>query len=388
MHIADGVLPLTSLAAGWAGTAVVTGFTLRKAPFEDLSKAAVMTAGFFVASLIHVPLGPTSVHLTLNGLLGIVLGPLAFPAILVGLILQALLFQHGGLLTVGANALMLGLPALLAALIFQMRKFFPQRHLAALFAFLAGAVAIAFSGVILALWLASAGREFWAIARLALVAHLPLMPLEGLVCAGSAVFLEKIKPDVLWRPTSKRARLGPLGLAALLFCLAIPLPAQAHKLLVSATPQADGTLTVQAFFPDGAPAQDVPVSLTPPDGSPPLVGKTDAQGNARFAHLKPGAHRLEAGDPLGHRAEKRVVVPGKAGPPAPRAAPQQAPAPSGAAAAASPATSAPPSTPPSPPGEPIPWTSVLAGLGFIFGISAFITVLKLRAEVRRHASRH
>ena len=44
--------------------------------------------------------------------------------------------------------------------------------------------------------------------------------------------------------------------------------------------------------------------------------------------------------------------------------------------------------PPPPPGEPIPWTSVLAGLGFIFGISAFITVLKLRAEVRRHASRH
>jgi len=388
MHIADGVLPLTSLAAGWAGTAVVTGLTLRKAPFEDLSKAAVMTAGFFVASLIHVPLGPTSVHLTLNGLLGIVLGPLAFPAILVGLILQALLFQHGGLLTVGANALMMGLPALLAALIFQGRKFFPQRHLAALFAFLAGALAIAFSGLILALWLATAGREFWAVARLALAAHLPLMPLEGLVCAGSAVFLEKIKPEVLWRPASQRTRLGLLSLLALVLWLAAPQPAQAHKLLVSAIPKADGTLAVQVFFPDGAPAQEVPVTLTPENGSPPLTGKTDTQGNASFAQPKPGAYRLEAGDPLGHRAEKRLVIPGKAAPPATPAAPQQAPAPSGAAPAPSPTTSAPPATPPPLPGEPTPWTSILAGLGFIFGLAAFIMVLKLRAEVRRHASRH
>lgn len=33
-----------------------------------------MTAAFFVASLIHVPIGPTSVHLLLNGLLGVVVG--------------------------------------------------------------------------------------------------------------------------------------------------------------------------------------------------------------------------------------------------------------------------------------------------------------------------
>ena len=75
MHIADGVLPISTIAAGWAGTAVVTGLTLRRVPPEELPKAAVMTAGFFVASLIHVPLGPTSVHLILNGLVGMVLGP-------------------------------------------------------------------------------------------------------------------------------------------------------------------------------------------------------------------------------------------------------------------------------------------------------------------------
>ncbi len=391
MHIADGVLPLSSLAAGWAGTVVVTGITLRKAPFEDLSKAAVMTAGFFVASLIHVPLGPTSVHLTLNGLLGIVLGPLAFPAILVGLFLQALLFQHGGLLSVGANALMLGLPALLAALVFHLQNLFTRRHLATLFAFLAGALAIACSGIILALWLTTAGREFWAVARLALMAHLPLMPIEGLVCAGAAVFLEKVKPDILYRPSLGKNPLRPLGLLVLMLFFVAPSPAQAHKLLLNATPQADSTLAVQAFFPDGAPAQETPVTVTPEDGSSPVTGQTDSQGNASFTQLKPGAYRVEVGDPLGHRMEKRVVIPGKGAPASQGAASRETPPvspPTPVTPAASSAPAAQPPAPSSPPGEPIPWTNVLAGLGFIFGVTSFIMVLKLRAEIRRHASRH
>ncbi|MDI6853309.1 MAG: cobalt transporter CbiM [Deltaproteobacteria bacterium] len=201
MHIADGVLPLASIAAGWVGTGVVAGLTLRKAPFEALPKAAVMTSGFFVASLVHVPLGPTSIHLTLNGLVGIVLGPLAFPAILVGLILQSLLFQHGGLLTIGANTLMLGLPALAAYKIYALvsRRNFSHREAVA--GFLAGSLAIFFSGLLLALWLMTAGREFLTIARLALASCLPLMVVEGLVCAAAAAFLAKVKPEILWRKT-------------------------------------------------------------------------------------------------------------------------------------------------------------------------------------------
>ena len=198
MHIADGVLPLTSIAAGWVGTGVAAGLTLRKAPFEALPKAAVMTSGFFVASLIHVPLGPTSIHLTLNGLVGIVLGPLAFPAILVGLILQALLFQHGGLLTIGANTLMLGLPALAAYKIFAVASRLNFRHREAVAGFLAGSLSIFLSGLFLALWLMTAGREFLTISRLALASCLPLMAVEGLVGAAAAAFLARVKPEILW----------------------------------------------------------------------------------------------------------------------------------------------------------------------------------------------
>lgn len=199
MHIADGVLPLTSIAAGWAGTGLVAGLTLRKAPFEALPKAAVMTSGFFVASLVHVPLGPTSIHLTLNGLVGIVLGPLAFPAILVGLILQALLFQHGGVLTIGVNTLMIGLPALAAYKIYALASSRKFSHREAAAGFLAGSLAIFFSGLLLALWLMTAGREFLTISRLALASCLPLMVVEGLVSAAAAAFLAKVKPEILWR---------------------------------------------------------------------------------------------------------------------------------------------------------------------------------------------
>ena len=166
-----------------------------------------------------------------------------------------------------------------------------------------------------------------------------------------------------------------LNLALLCGYLAAAPAVQAHKLLVATAPQADGGLKVQAFFPDGNPAQEVPITVIPGDGRPPLYGKADSQGVAHFPPLTPGDYRVVVGDPLGHRAETRVVVPG-AGPeatPLPQAAPREA-------------------TPPGPggsslPGEPIPWVSILAGLGFVFGVTALLMVLQLRREVRKHAPR-
>ena len=57
--------------------------------------------------------------LVLGGLLGAVLGYFAFPAILVALFFQAVMFGHGGLTTLGINGVILGLPSLLSAMIFR-----------------------------------------------------------------------------------------------------------------------------------------------------------------------------------------------------------------------------------------------------------------------------
>src|SRR5262249_24058426 len=55
---------------------------------------------------------PTSVHLILNGLVGVVLGRRAPLAVAVGLTLQYLLLSHGGLTTLGINTCIVALPAL------------------------------------------------------------------------------------------------------------------------------------------------------------------------------------------------------------------------------------------------------------------------------------
>ncbi|MFQ5487849.1 MAG: CbiM family transporter, partial [Gammaproteobacteria bacterium] len=121
MHISDGILTAPVLAAGFVGTGILAVATMRNMDMEEVPKISVITAVFFVASSIKVPLGPTSVHLILNGLVGVVLGWRAFPAILLGLILQAIIFGHGGLTVIGINALMMGGGGLVAYLLWQQR---------------------------------------------------------------------------------------------------------------------------------------------------------------------------------------------------------------------------------------------------------------------------
>lgn len=65
-----------------------------------------------------MPIGFSSAHLILNGLLGVVLGWAAFPVIFVALLLQAVLFQFGGFTVLGVNTATMGLGALAAYGIF------------------------------------------------------------------------------------------------------------------------------------------------------------------------------------------------------------------------------------------------------------------------------
>src|SRR5262249_35476419 len=82
---------------------------------EDVPRIALLSAAFFVASSIHVKLGPTSVHLLLAGLVGVLLTWRAPVAILFGGVLPQVILGHGGLSTRGVNACTQALPALLVA---------------------------------------------------------------------------------------------------------------------------------------------------------------------------------------------------------------------------------------------------------------------------------
>ena len=158
-----------------------------------------MSAAFFVASLVHVPVGPSNVHLILNGLLGMVLGWSAVPAIFVGLLLQAVFFGYGGITVLGANTVIMGLPAVVCFYLFAplARR---QGRLAWAFGALAGAFAIVLTCVGVAAALALSGREYVLVAKLVLIAHLPVMMVEAFVTGTIVVFLQRVKPEVLALP--------------------------------------------------------------------------------------------------------------------------------------------------------------------------------------------
>ncbi len=210
MHIPDGLLPAEVALGGYVVTAALTWVSLRqikKQPdFEaQVPKAALLTAAFFVASWVHIPIPPTSVHLVLNGLLGVVLGWYAVPALLVGLFLQAVMFQHGGLTTLGVNAAMMGIPALLAFGIFQLRSRLNLRQplITSLFAFVGGALGlgigalIAFS-ILVATIPAYIDVETERAAITALtVAHVPLAGIEGMFTALIIGFLLRVRPELV-----------------------------------------------------------------------------------------------------------------------------------------------------------------------------------------------
>jgi len=205
MHIYEGILAATPhgrelLLAGAAAAAVGTAIGLRKLDYERVPKVAVLSAAFFVASLIHVPLGPTSVHLVLSGLLGLVLGWAAFPAVLVGLILQAVFLSFGGPSTLGINTLVMALPAVACYYLFHGLARDGNEPRAFLAGFAAGATAIVLGALLTAAVLMLAGREFAAFGPAVVAAYLPAAAIEGLITGSVVVFVRKVRPELLDAP--------------------------------------------------------------------------------------------------------------------------------------------------------------------------------------------
>ena len=196
MHISEGVLNGPVLVAGAAAALAGTAVGLRKLDLEQIAQAGMLSAAFFVASLIHVPIGPSSVHLILNGIVGLLLGWSAFPAILTALILQAMLFQFGGLTTLGVNTVVMALPAVICYLVFG-PLIGKSPRVAVPAAFVCGAGAVFLSGLLAAAALMFTGEGFLEVAYLVVAAHLPVMVIEGVVTASCVTFLKKVKPELL-----------------------------------------------------------------------------------------------------------------------------------------------------------------------------------------------
>ena len=206
MHISDGVLSAPAL---WSGAGLAVGgvwLGLRRLDYDRIPRVAVLSSAFFVASLAHVPLpGGASGHLVLNGLVGLILGWAAFPAILVGLLLQAILFQHGGFTVLGVNTVTMAAPAVLVHMALRRATRARSDRLAALAGFAAGVSGVLLASALVCVALIASHEALQEAATTLFVFHVPLMLVEGCVAASVVTFLRKTRPDLLEAPLVEKA---------------------------------------------------------------------------------------------------------------------------------------------------------------------------------------
>lgn len=192
MHISEGVLSAPVLLAGWAVTAPAVAAILWRVKQAEIPRIACFSALFFVASFVHLPVGVSSMHLMLSGLVGAFLGSRAILAIFVALFLQGVFFGFGGLSVLGVNTAVIGFPAVLGGLFAAAAK---AQELKArtqkIYLFLAGFVPIVCSMLLLDLVLFISGREFFAIATLISLEGAVLAVLEGIITLFALSFITK-----------------------------------------------------------------------------------------------------------------------------------------------------------------------------------------------------
>jgi len=198
VHIVDGILSPPVLLVGSGLTLLGVAKGLRALDAEQTPKAALLCALLFVASLVHVPVGPSSAHLMLLGLAGLLLGWVVFPVLLIVLTLQALLFGFGGITSLGVNTLNMAVPALLAARLCGGDALCATTPRGAVVrGALAGGGAILLAACLVALSLGLSGGEFWLAGQLAVVANLPVILLEGALTAAAVLLLHRVQPSAL-----------------------------------------------------------------------------------------------------------------------------------------------------------------------------------------------
>lgn len=222
MHIPDGILSVPVWAALNLAAIPGVGLAVRRAK-QNLSDGqvpllGVMGAFVFAAQRMNFPVGfGTSGHLLGGALLAMTLGPASASIVLTAiLILQALLFQDGGLLALGANTLNMALIGVWAG-------WLPYRFLSGgrfrkAGVFLGGLLSVIASAAAAMLELRLSGVPVSvAVAGAAAAVFLATAVMEGLITVAVVQSVERLNPGWLQTPMGvPRRSAGVLVTAALL----------------------------------------------------------------------------------------------------------------------------------------------------------------------------
>lgn len=206
LHVADGVLSFPVAIGTSIGAIGILVYSFRGIKEEEIPKISLLTGAFFVSSLINIPIGPTSIHPILSGFLGLALGRRAPLGIFIGLILQAALFQHGGMSTLGANTLLMSIPALAVywlSLMYKKIPYFIKGFLAGFFS-VCGGVALL---IILLIFTDQRYNEgTFSVVKIVVLSYFPLALLEGVLTGFSVKYLHAIRPSFFEQSTVKQIK--------------------------------------------------------------------------------------------------------------------------------------------------------------------------------------
>jgi cobalt/nickel transport system permease protein len=204
LHIPDGMLNLGVSIVCWLITAGVLLLAIRRTRGElgerQIPLMGVMAAFIFAAQMLNFPVaGGTSGHLLGGALAAIVLGPWQGILVMTSVVaVQALLFQDGGLVVMGANILNMGILTALVGFGLYRLVFHRSRQTRLVTAAAAAwfSVMVSAFATSLQVWLSGNARLDLIIPAM-LGVHALIGLGEALITVGALAFIFRTRPDLV-----------------------------------------------------------------------------------------------------------------------------------------------------------------------------------------------
>jgi cobalt/nickel transport system permease protein len=253
MHIPDGFLTPPVWGTLDAISAPAVAWVARRAQRDTQDQRipllGVMGAFVFAAQMINFPVGlGTSGHLVGGALLAMVLGPSAAVVVMTAiLVIQAFVFQDGGVMALGANIINMGLAGVLAGYLpYRLWGAAPAWRKAAIFA--GGMLSVLVSAVLALAQLAISGVPLQRWLPVSLTLFLVSAILEGAITVAAVAAIERLNATWVRRPAGAGASIvGFVILAAIL-------PVALAVFLASSAPDGIARLASQIGITAHAPA--------------------------------------------------------------------------------------------------------------------------------------
>jgi cobalt/nickel transport system permease protein len=264
MHAPDGIFAVWLSILGWMIALAIIGLAVRNTGQQlgehQIPLMGVLAAAIFAGQMLNFTIpGGTSGHLLGGALAAILLGPWAGVLIITAVVMvQALVFQDGGLLVMGLNIINM-------AVVTSLVGFFTYRGCTRaatgrkgmlISSFAAGWLSVVVTALFASVELALSGTSSLQFVLPVMVGiHMMIGIGEGFLTAFALSFITTARPDLVEGQTAPGQRSAGWVVGGLLLALALTL------LAPFASPYVDGFERVTAMLPGSSENETLPAEV-------------------------------------------------------------------------------------------------------------------------------